>query len=63
METLACVGGSRWRIATEFETAKSDVGRDECEVRAGAGWHHHITSHHITMRLLAGAFPLTLQQD
>ena len=58
METLACVGGSRWRIATEFETAKSAVGRDECEVRAWAGWHHHIA-----MGLLAGAFPLTLQQD
>ena len=26
METLAYVGGSRWRIETEFETEKSDVG-------------------------------------
>ena len=26
LETLACVGGSRWRIETEFETEKSDVG-------------------------------------
>ena len=26
LETLAYVGGSRWRIETEFETEKSDVG-------------------------------------
>ena len=58
LETLAYVGGSRWRIETEFETEKSDVGLDEYETRAWAGWHHHIT-----MCLLAGAFLLTLQQD
>ena len=58
LETLAYVGGSRWRIETEFETEKSDVGLDEYEVRTWPGWHHHIT-----MCLLAGAFLLTLQQD
>ena len=58
LETLAYVGGSRWRIETEFETEKSDVGLDEYETRTWAGWHHHIT-----MCLLAGAFLLTLQQD
>ena len=58
LETLAYVGGSRWRIETEFETEKSDVGLDEYEVRTWAGWHHHIA-----MCLLAGAFLLTLQQD
>ena len=66
LETLAHVGGSRWRIETEFETEKSDVGLDEYETRTPyqvrgrlwAGWHHHIT-----MCLLAGAFLLTLQQD
>ena len=58
LETLAYVGGSRWRIETEFETEKSDVGLDEYETRAWASWHHHIT-----MCLLAGAFLLTLQQD
>ena len=52
------MGGSRWRIETEFETEKSDVGLDEYETRTWAGWHHHIT-----MCLLAGAFLLTLQQD
>ena len=30
LETLAYVGGSRWRIETEFET------------RTWSGWHHHI---------------------
>ena len=50
------MGGSRWRIETEFETEKSDVGLDEYET--WAGWHHHIA-----MCLLAGAFLLTLQQE
>ena len=39
---LAYVGGSRWRIETEFETEKGDVGLDEYETRSWAGWHHHI---------------------
>ena len=58
METLAYVGGSRWRIETEFETEKGDVGLDEYETRSWAGWHHHIA-----MCLLGGAFLLSLQQD
>ena len=33
LETLAQVGGSRWRIETEFETVKSGVGLDEYETR------------------------------
>ena len=57
METLACVGGSRWPIETEFETEKGDVGLDEYETRSWAGWHHHIA-----MCLLGGAFLLGLQQ-
>ena len=58
LETLAHVGGSRWRIETEFETEKNDVGLDEYETRTWAGWQHHIA-----MCLLAGAFLLTRQQD
>ena len=58
LETLACVGGSRWRIETEFQTDKGDVGLDEYETRSWAGWHHHIA-----MCLLGGAFLLSLQQD
>ena len=60
------MGGSRWRIETEFETGKSDVGLDEYETRTPyqvrgrlwAGWHHHIA-----MCLLGGAFLLGLRQD
>ena len=53
LETLAYVGGSRWRIETE----KSDVGLDEYETRTWAGWHHHVA-----LCLLGGAFLLSLQQ-
>ena len=58
LETLAYVGGSRWRIETEFETEKSDVGLDEYETRTWAGWNHHIA-----LCLLGGAFLLSLQQE
>ena len=58
LDTLARVGGSRWRIETEFETAKSGVGMDEYEIRTWAGWHHHVA-----LCLLAGAFLLSLQQS
>ena len=47
------MGGSRWRIETEFETEKSDVGLDEYETRTWAGWHHHVA-----LCLLGGAFLL-----
>ena len=65
LETLAYVGGSRWRIETEFETERSDVGLDEYETRTPyqvrgrlwAGWHHHVA-----LCLLGGAFLLSLQQ-
>ena len=56
LETPAYVGGSRWRIESEFETKKGDVGLDEYETRSWAGWHHHIA-----MYLLGGAFLLGLQ--
>ena len=58
LETLAYVGGSRWRIETEFQTEKSDVGLDEYETRTWPGWHRHMA-----MCLLGGAFLLSLQQD
>ena len=57
LETLARVGGSRWRMETEFETEKSDAGLDEYETRTWAGWHHHIA-----LCLLAETFLLSLQQ-
>ena len=46
------MGGSRWRIETEFETEKSDVGLDEYETRTQAGWHHHVA-----LCLLGGVSP------
>ena len=57
LEILAYVGGSRWRIETEFETEKSDVGLDEYETRTWAGWHHHAA-----LCPLGGAFLLSLHQ-
>ena len=57
LETLAYVSGSRWRIETEFETEKSDVGLDEYETRTWAGSHHHVA-----LCLVAGAFLLSLEQ-
>ena len=57
LETLAYVGGSRWRIETEFETEKSNVGLDEYETRTWASWHHHMA-----LCLLGEAFLLSLQQ-
>ena len=57
LEILAYVGGSRWRIETEFETEKSDMGLDEYETRTWPGWHHHGA-----LCLLGGAFLLSLQQ-
>jgi SRSO17 transposase len=58
LETLAWVAAARWPIETELETAKSDVGLDEYEVRRWAGWQHPIT-----LWLLARTFLLTLQQE
>ena len=37
LEPLAYVGGSRWRIETEFETEKGEVGLDEYETRSWGG--------------------------
>ena len=56
----AGIGGrdGRWRIETEFETEKGDMGLDEYGTRSWAGWHHHIA-----MCLLGGAFLLNLQQE
>ena len=58
LATLARVAAARWPIETEFETAKSDIGLDEYEVRRWAGWQHHMT-----MCLLASVFLLRMQQE
>jgi SRSO17 transposase len=56
--TLARIQTTRWRIETEFETLKGEIGLDEYEVRGWRGWHHHVT-----LSLLAGAFLMSLQQE
>jgi hypothetical protein len=58
LQTLAQVAAARWTIETEFQTAKSETGLDEYEVRRWHGWQHHLT-----LALLAGAFLLMPQQD
>lgn len=58
LRRLAQVQTTRWRIETEFETLKGEVGLDEYEVRGWRGWHHHVV-----LALLAGAFLLSLQQE
>ena len=43
LPSLVTVAGTRWTIETNFETAKSEVGLDEYEVRSWHGWHRHMT--------------------
>ena len=45
LETLAYVGGSRWRIESEFETEKGDVGLDEYGAGNCLELADYLTSH------------------
>lgn len=49
--TVVQVAGMRWSIESGFETAKSECGLDEYEVRKWDAWYRHIT-----LALLAHAF-------
>lgn len=51
LATVVRVAGMRWTIESGFETAKSECGLDEYEVRKWSAW-----SRHITLALLAHAF-------
>ena len=42
-QELVRIAGRRWAVEECFETAKSDCGLDEYEVRSWVGWHRHIT--------------------
>lgn len=42
LETLARVAASRHHIEEALETAKSDAGLGQYEVRSWVGWHHHM---------------------
>jgi SRSO17 transposase len=56
--TLGQVGATRWSVETDIQVQKEEIGLDEYEVRSWQGWYHHIT-----LRLLAGAFLVQLQQE
>jgi SRSO17 transposase len=43
LKKMVRVVGARWAIEECFETAKSELGLDEYEVRSWTGWHRHIT--------------------
>ena len=57
------VGGSRWRIETEFETEQSDVGLGEYETCTPQQVRSGLASPRGPLCLLGGAFLLSLQQD
>ncbi|SCE07378.1 hypothetical protein GA0115245_12031 [Streptomyces sp. di188] len=42
MATLVKIAGLRWGVEDCFETAKSDCGLDQYEVRKWEPWHRHI---------------------
>lgn len=42
LPTLAKIAGLRWGVEDCFETAKSDCGLDQYEVRKWEPWHRHI---------------------
>jgi len=56
LEQMVAVAGKRWAVEACFETAKSQCGLDEYEVRSWTGWHRHVT-----LALLAHAY-LTVGQ-
>ncbi len=51
LELLARVAGTRWQVESCFESAKSECGLDQYEVRHWDAWHRHIT-----LSLLVQAF-------
>lgn len=42
-EDLIRVAGARWAVEDCFQTAKTEVGLDQYQVRRYDGWHRHIT--------------------
>ena len=54
---LVRVAGRRWTVESCFETAKSEVGLDQYEVRSWTGWHRHIT-----LAMLAHAYLAVLRK-
>ena len=56
LEQMVAVAGKRWAVEECFETAKSQCGLDEYEVRSWTGWHRHVT-----LALLAHAYLTVVQ--
>ena len=56
LEQMVAVAGKRWAVEECFETAKSQCGLDEYEVRSWTGWHRHVT-----VALLAHAYLTVVQ--
>jgi SRSO17 transposase len=52
-EKLIEIAGSRWRVESSFQEAKSEVGMDQYEVRGYNGWYNHITFACIALALLS----------
>ncbi|MEU9015071.1 hypothetical protein AB0D12_36150 [Streptomyces sp. NPDC048479] len=44
LTTLVQVAGLQWSVEDCFETAKTDCGLDQYEVRGWDQWHRHVTS-------------------
>jgi SRSO17 transposase len=42
-EDLICVAGARWAVEDCFQTAKTEVGLDQYQVRRYDAWYRHIT--------------------
>ena len=51
LRELVRVAGARWAIEETFQTAKSQVGLDQYQVRRYDSWYRHIT-----LAMLAHAF-------
>ena len=62
IETLVRVAGQRWKIEQGFQTAKSECGLDEYEVRRWGSWYRHITLSLLAHSLLVAIRQATQQQ-
>jgi SRSO17 transposase len=49
---LVRIAGSRWAVEESFQTAKGEVGLDQCQVRRYDAWY----AAHITLAMLAAPF-------
>lgn len=50
---LIQVGGSRWMIEEDFQSAKDECGLDEYETRGWHGWHDHTALGMLALYFLA----------